>query len=350
MEQGLARRGSTHRLMRWLWTSRRLDARLARLALLPAAGLWRISTAARTAAIRRGQGAPSGSPIPIISFANLTLGDSGKGPVLGWAARHLAATGAEPGVVLSSRSPWARAALEHAVPAVRVTSESSPREGVSHLAEAGARVALVDADLPAREPAPQLRVIVLGAETSRAVRWPVPAGPWRAPWSSLRDADAIVITRKRASREAADALAVDVAATTSAPVAIAHLGVRHFETLVSGVEQPAAALAGRRVVAASGSADPGAFVSHIKATGAAVQVATWEAAGDLRDEDVAWLAHAARRADFVVISELDAVKLRDRWPARVAEPLVAVLDLTWESGGEALAAALDAVVAPAVTG
>jgi tetraacyldisaccharide-1-P 4'-kinase len=335
--------------MRWLWTSRRLDARLARLALLPAAGLWRISMAARAASTRR-LAAPSRSVIPIISFANLTVGDSGKGAVLAWAARHLAATGAEPAIVLRRESPWTRAAFEHAVPAARIASAPLAHEGVSQLAEAGARVALVEADFPAREAGAQLRIAVLGAESSRAVRWPVPAGPWRAPWSSLRDADAIVITRKRATREAADTLAQAVAATAGAPIAIAHLGVRHFETLVSGVEQPAAALAGRRVVAASGSADPGAFVSQIKATGAAVQVATWEATGELRDEDVAWLAHAARRADYVVISELDAVKLRDRWPARVAEPLVAIIDLTWESGGEALAAALDAVVASAVAG
>jgi tetraacyldisaccharide-1-P 4'-kinase len=92
--------------------------------------------------------------------------------------------------------------------------------------------------------------------------------------------------------------------------------------------------------------DPDAFVSHIKGTGAAVQVATWQADGEMRDEDVAWLAHAARRADFVVVTEHDAVKLRDRWPARVAEPLVAVLDLTWERNGDAVAAGLDAVVQP----
>lgn len=346
----MARRGSTHRLMRWLWTSRRLDARLARLALLPAAGLWRLSAAARAVAGRQGRATAARSVIPVISFANLTVGDSGKGPVLAWAARHLAATGAEPGIILRRESRWARAALEHAVPRARVTSGLAASEDLRRLAEAGARVALVEADFPLREPGAALRVVVLGAETSRAVRWPVPAGPWRAPWSSLRDADAIVITRKRATREAADSLAQMVAATSSAPIAIAHLGVRHFETLVSGAEQPATALAGRRVVAASGSADPGAFVSQIKATGAAVQVATWEAAGELRDEDVAWLAHAARRADYVVISELDAAKLRDRWPARVAEPLVAVIDLSWESGGEALAAALDAVVASAATG
>jgi tetraacyldisaccharide-1-P 4'-kinase len=61
---------------------------------------------------------------------------------------------------------------------------------------------------------------------------------------------------------------------------------------------------------------------------------------------VAWLAHAARRADHVVITQKDAVKLRDRWPATVPEPLVALLELEWEEGGESITAALDTVVTP----
>ena len=65
-----------------------------------------------------------------------------------------------------------------------------------------------------------------------------------------------------------------------------------------------------------------------------------------RPEDVAWLAHAAHRADHVVITQKDAVKLRDRWPHAVPEPLVAMLDLVWEEGGYRIAAALDAVVTP----
>jgi tetraacyldisaccharide 4'-kinase len=116
--------------------------------------------------------------------------------------------------------------------------------------------------------------------------------------------------------------------------------------LVSGVKQPASALAGKRVVAASGIGDPDAFVAQVKATGAAVQVATWKDHHAYRDEDVAWLAHAARRADRVVITQKDAVKLRDRWPAAAPEPLVAVLDLEWEEGGDRIIAALDAVVTP----
>ena len=75
-----------------------------------------------------------------------------------------------------------------------------------------------------------------------------------------------------------------------------------FSRCFANSKTESAALEGRRVVAASGIADPDAFVAQVKATGAAVQVATWKDHHDYRDEDVAWLAHAARRADHVVIT------------------------------------------------
>ena len=112
-----------------------------------------------------------------------------------------------------------------------------------------------------------------------------------------------------------------------------------LQGMVSGKPQDVGTLAGLRVVAASAIADPEAFVSQLKRTGAQVQVATWKDHHLFRDEDVAWLAHAARRADRVVITAKDAVKLRDRWPASVPEPLVAMLEVRFESGEDALRAA-----------
>ena len=130
-------------------------------------------------------------------------------------------------------------------------------------------------------------------------------------------------------------------------VAIGRLGLAGREGLWREEQRSAATHAGKRVVAASAIGDPEAFVAQTKQTGAAVQVATWGDHHDYRDEDIAWLAHAARRADHVVITEKDAVKLRGRWPAGAPEPLVAVLDLTWEENGEAITRGLDAVVTPA---
>lgn len=339
----MARRGDTHRLLRWLWTSRRLDARLARLSLLPAAGIWRAATNVRDAAVSRGWGAAPALALPSVVVGNLTVGDSGRTPVMLWIARHFVAQGVRPGIVTRDDSVFRADAVQHAVPEAIVVPGPDVVSGISCTASAGAQVGIVDGSLRPRGARAAYTVAVIGAETSRAVRWPLPAGPWREGWGALERADAVVVTRKRASAEAAAALAASLREHTAAPVAIAHLGLRRLEGLVSRDERAASSLAGRRVVAASGSADPDAFVAQVKSTGAAVQVHRWQGEGDLRDEDVAWLAHATRRADHVVVSEQDAVKLRGRWPARVAEPLVAIVDLTWETNGDLITAGLDAL-------
>ena len=122
------------------------------------------------------------------------------------------------------------------------------------------------------------------------------------------------------------------------------LAVARYEGLESRRVVPATALQGKRVVAASAIADPDSFVAQTKANGALVQVATWPDHHQFRDGDLAWLAKAARRADHLVITQKDAVKLRGRWPASVPEPLVAMLDLEWEAGEREVTAALDAII------
>jgi tetraacyldisaccharide 4'-kinase len=277
---------------------------------------------------------------------NLSLGGSGKGAVANWVARHYAARGLRPAILV----PGADAATldvhrHHAPGAIVLGDRNLPVAADSALAQ-GAQVLVLDDAYQRLDVHRDLNLAVVSAETAHAVRWSLPAGPWREGWGALRRADAAVITRKRAPADAAEAAAREVSAQVDGPVAIAHLGLRHLEGLVSGTRHPASLLAGKRVVAASRTPDPDAFVAQTKATGAAVQVAAWRDQPEYRDEDVAWLAHATRRADHVVITEQDAVKLRDRWPNRVPEPLVAVLELTWEAAGEAIAAALDAIVTP----
>jgi tetraacyldisaccharide 4'-kinase len=332
--------------MRWLWTSGRPDARLARLALLPASGLWRGAMAVRGLAYRRGWFQVHDLPLPAVAVGNLTVGGSGKTPIAIWIARHYVAGGLVPGVLLRGYGGDEALVHRHAVPRAVVIADPDRAAGAERALANGAQVLVLDDAYQRLDVRRDLNILVMSAETTRAVRWPLPAGPWRESWKALDRADAVIVTRKRATPEAAQALAREVERRVQGPVAIAHLGLRSFEGLVSGTRAPAEALAGKRVVAASGIADPDAFVAQVKGTGAAVQVATWKDHHDYRDEDVAWLAHAARRADHVVITQKDAVKLRDRWPAAVPEPLVAVLDLEWEEGGPRITAALDAVVTP----
>jgi tetraacyldisaccharide 4'-kinase len=342
----MTRRGDSHRMMRWLWTSGRPDARLARLALLPASGLWRGAMAVRELAYRRGWLAVHDLPLPSVAVGNLTVGGSGKTPIATWIARHYAEGGLTPGILLRGYGGDEALVHQHDVPRAIVITDPDRSAGAERALANGAQVLVLDDAYQRLDVRRDLNILVMSAETTRAVRWSLPAGPWRESWAALDRADAVIVTRKRATQEAALSLAREIEARVQGPVAIAHLGLRSLEGLVSGRRASAEALAGKRVVAASGIADPDAFVAQVKGTGAAVQVATWKDHHDYRDEDVAWLAHAARRADHVVITQKDAVKLRDRWPQSVPEPLVAVLDLEWEEGGQRIEAALDAVVTP----
>jgi len=311
---------------------------------LPASGLWRGAMAVRELAYRRGWLGVHDLPLPSVAVGNLTVGGSGKTPIAIWVARYYVSRGLIPGILLRGYGGDEVLVHQHAVPEARVVADPDRAVGAERALARGAEVLVLDDAYQRLDVRRDLNLAVVSAETTRAVRWSLPAGPWREGLHALDRADAVVITRKRATPEAALALAADLEGRVAGPVAIAHLGLRYLEGMVSGTRQPASALAGKRVVAASGIADPDAFVAQTKATGAAVQVATWKDHHDYRDEDVAWLAHAARRADHVVITQKDAVKLRNRWPNSVPEPLVAMLDLEWEEGGDSIAAALDAVV------
>ncbi len=340
------RRGDTHRLIRWLWTSRRLDARMVRLALLPAAGLWHAGMELRRIAYRRGWIPVQDLPLPSVAVGNLTVGGSGKTPIAIWIARHYVRRGLVPGVLLRGYGGDETRVHAQEVPEAVVVADPDRAAGAEQALGQGAQVLVLDDAYQRLDVRRDLNVLVISAETTRAVRWPLPAGPWREGWPALGRADLVVVTRKRATPEAAELLASQVRERVSCPVAIAHLGLQRLEGLVSRESHPAAMLRGKRVVAASAIADPDAFVAQTKGAGAAVQVATWKDHHAFADEDVAWLAHAARRADHVVITAKDAVKLRDRWPADAPEPLVALLEVTFEEGRSAFEAALDTVVTP----
>ncbi|MGH7699713.1 MAG: tetraacyldisaccharide 4'-kinase, partial [Gemmatimonadales bacterium] len=107
------------------------------------------------------------------------------------------------------------------------------------------------------------------------------------------------------------------------------------------------ALAGRRVVAAAGIADPASFAVQVRATGAVVQLMAYQDHHAYGARDVARLVRWVGEADYVVVTEKDAVKLRHRWPREAREPLVARLTLEWELHGEAVERALAAVAARA---
>jgi tetraacyldisaccharide 4'-kinase len=337
------RRGDAHRVVRWLWTSRGPGARLARGMLLPASALWRGGMALRTWGYARRWSPTYSLPLPSVGIGNLSVGGSGKTPIAAWVAAHYVSSGLRPAVLLRGVGGDETEVHKELVPQAIVVANADRRAGAVRAVAEGAEVLVLDDAFQRLDIRRDLNICLVSAESSQAVRWPLPAGPWREGFGALSRADLVIVTRKRADQRTAEALAQSLRGISRGPVAIARLELALLRGLVTGREHPVTMLQGKRVVAASAIADPEAFVAQVKRTGAQVQVATWKDHHLFRDEDVAWLAHAARRADCVVITAKDAVKLRARWPSSVPEPLVAILHVTFEAGEADVRRALDGV-------
>jgi tetraacyldisaccharide 4'-kinase len=331
---------------RWLWVKRSLAARIARLMLLPPALLYRTAVAARTRAYRGGW-LPRAIPnVPTVAVGNLTVGGSGKTPLAAWIAGYYARKGLTPAIVLRGYGGDESDVHRVLVPGAIVV-EDPDRIRAAHEAVAdGADVVVLDDAYQRLDVGRDLNIAVVSAESSRAVRWTLPAGPWREGWGALDRADLVVVTRKRAGRAAAAEVAERVKrAVPRTPLAVAHLDVTGFRGLLSGGYRDAAALSGARVLAAAGVADPDSFADQCRRLGADVELMPWRDHHPYADRDVARLLHAGASVDYVVVTEKDAAKLRSRWPADTPEPLVAALDVHWEYGRTAVETALDTVAA-----
>jgi tetraacyldisaccharide-1-P 4'-kinase len=98
------------------------------------------------------------------------------------------------------------------------------------------------------------------------------------------------------------------------------------------------------VTAAAGIADPHSFAAQLRALGASVQLLAYQDHHRYSAEDIKRLVRASGEAEYLVVTEKDAVKLRGRWPRTVPEPLVAALSVQWEHNGRQLEQALDAAL------
>ena len=178
------RHGDTHRLIRWLWTSRRLDARLARARRsLPAAALWRAGMGLRELAYRRGWRATHDLPLPVGRGRQPDGGRVGQD-----ADRHLDRP------ALTPRGACGPGSCSAGYGATRrwCTATPCPRRWWSPIptgwparraaAAQGAQVLVLDDAFQRLDVRRDLNVAVVSAETTRAVRWPLPAGPWREGW------------------------------------------------------------------------------------------------------------------------------------------------------------------------
>lgn len=334
--------------IRWLWEGGGGTSWIGRIALLPFAVLYKAVMWIRETAYRQGWRTTSSLPLRSIAVGNLTVGGTGKTPVAAWIANWFLGHGARPAILLrgyGDDEPLVHARL---VPKAVVQANPDRHAGATAAARAGADLLVLDDAFQTLRIRRDVNLVLVSVEHLAYSPFPLPAGPWREGWSALGRADGIIVTRKRESAQSAAALADRLAKRwPKTPVGIVHLAISAFEGLRSGQALAGETLAGRRLLAAAGIADPDSFAAQLQeraGRSGAVQLVTYQDHHAYNDGDVAALLNAAATADYVVVTEKDAVKLRSRWPAEAREPLVATLGVQWERGQEAFEALLSTLI------
>ena len=206
---------------------------------------------------------------PVIVIGNLSVGGTGKTPLVCWLVAHLAELGYRPGVV--TRGYGGSAGTVRRISAADdpslVGDESvllARRTGApvaigrdrpaaaQLLVSGGCDVIVSDDGLQHYALARDCEVVVIDGDRRFGNGWLLPAGPLREAPTRLQRADAIVVNGGRALLKSAFSM---------------QLKAKNAVALCGGAVQPLAALAGRSVHAVAGIGNPERFFNMLRARG-----------------------------------------------------------------------------------
>ncbi len=233
--------------------------RTIRALLAPAELPFRVAVAARNARYDRSPPAPA--PLPVVSIGNLTVGGTGKTPVVRWLGEWFREAGVRVAVVVRGYgadevSLYRRWFGEGAV--------FVGRDRVALVAAArarGHRLALLDDGFQHRRLHRDLDILLVAAEDPWPVRM-LPRGRYREPLASAGRATHVLVTRRTAPRERVKAWRERLAhAAPGVPGQVAELSMGGWRDLQGA---PAEAPSGD-VLAVCSIARPRAFVAGLEA-------------------------------------------------------------------------------------
>ena len=297
--------------------------------------------------------------VPVVSVGNLTLGGTGKTPMVKWLARWFAERGVR--VAIVSRGYGAADGekndealeLEQALPGVPHVQNPDRVAGArAAIDRHGAQLVVLDDGFQHRRLARDLDIVLLDATEPFGFEHVFPRGTLREPVDGLRRADVVCLSRADLLDSVGRATIRRRVAELAPRAAWCEAAHRPAELRsASGETQPVVALSRRRVAAFCGIGNPGAFRRTLAELGA--EVVSWREYPDhhaYTADDRAALAAAvaSSAAEWAVTTHKDLVKLPDETLGD--RPLWALaIDLRVESGEAELIAALERVVTSTAT-
>lgn len=296
-------------MSRWLDAGYR-DARWLRT-LRPLERLYRAVVASRRRAYASGRRPVWHAPVPVIVVGNITLGGTGKSPLVAWLARWLAEQGWHPGIVsrgyggkaaryplrVDADTPVGEAGDEPVMLAQQVglpvvVDPDRPR-GARQLVAAGCDILIADDGLQHLPLGRDLELLVVDGGRGVGNGRCLPAGPLREPLARLDEVDAVI---------------VNGALQQPLPVSGYHMQLHalRWRRLTDGIGHPVTAppFSGR-VHALAGIGHPQRFFATLEALGVTLDAHPFPdhhrfSAADLHFGD----------AQAVVMTAKDAVKCR----------------------------------------
>jgi tetraacyldisaccharide 4'-kinase len=252
--------------------------------LRPVAAIYSAAARLRAAAYRGGLLRQRGLDAVVISVGNLTVGGTGKTPMVLWIAERLRREGARIGILsrgyrgwqreLGASPPTGRSGLSTSDEVELLSARLGPQVlfGVgpsrfqrgAELVGQGVEWLILDDGFQHLELARDVDIVLLDATSPFGGGHLLPAGRLREPRAALARADVIVITRS----DSAPAVESIVRRYSQAPVFYARAapaGVRVFRDAYPGAEAREAHL--RKLFAFCAIGNPAAFVTDLRAWG-----------------------------------------------------------------------------------
>jgi tetraacyldisaccharide 4'-kinase len=216
---------------------------------------------------------------PVISVGNLTVGGTGKTPMVLWLAERFLEEGKHVGILSRGYRGDGKTSDEVEMMKERlgdrvVFGVGADRylEGRRIEAEQPVNVFLLDDGFQHLELARDVDIVLVDATTFDSTKWLLPAGSMREPLSALRRANAVVLTRVSSERSDSAAQQAIRRVAAGLPTFCAETKLLGFRC-ASGDKQEQAAedeLPPQPVFAFCGIGNPSAFLSDVKKWGVVV--------------------------------------------------------------------------------
>jgi tetraacyldisaccharide 4'-kinase len=260
--------------------------------------------------------------IPVICIGNLTVGGTGKTPMVAWLARWLRTRGLRTAIVsrgygqLESGQNDEALELELRLPDVPHL-QNPDRAAAGRLAqdELEMEVVVLDDGFQHRRLGRDLDIVLIDATDPPAAHWQLPGGLMRESWRGLKRAGVVLLSRTRQA-EPENVARIERLVARHAPSALCIRSWHEARSLrgMGSAVSTLSELRGKSVLAFCGIGNPAPFFAMVKEAGVdVIEVRTWPDHHAYSADDVAELnvwASQRQPCAAVLCTMKDWVKLQ----------------------------------------